>query len=420
MKYIVNTGLALLLLAGATGLPATAWPPRIPSPTVSQRSKSEDIAPTGNVVDGLSYLVKNQNQDGSWSQGEESPYMAQGGHHNGDIHNVADTCMAALALVRAGNLPDRGKFASNVAKAAEYVCASVEKADRDSLFITDVRGTRVQMKLGQFVDTFLAAVFLPEVKGHMKSASENERIATALNKIVYKIEKNQGADGRFANGGWAPIHSQSLALQGLNKAKNVGIAVKASTIERAETLSQKQFDSRNKEFNMDGAAGVGLYAAGATLGGMQSSLNTFNSVRGTLEAQSKDPTASPQARSEAAERLQYYSDAQAAQTDALAAVTKKLGDSKFVQGFGCNGGEEFLSYLQISDTMRANNDKGFDDWNSKITANLNHVQNQDGSWMGQHCITSRTFCTAAALLVLLAEKTEPGKNIANSSISGTH
>ena len=27
-------------------------------------------------------------------------------------------------------------------------------------------------------------------------------------------------------------------------------------------------------------------------------------------------------------------------------------------------------------------------------------QNQDGSWTGHHCITSRTFCTAAAILVL--------------------
>jgi hypothetical protein len=30
------------------------------------------------------------------------------------------------------------------------------------------------------------------------------------------------------------------------------------------------------------------------------------------------------------------------------------------------------------------------------------VQNGDGSWTGHHCITSRTFCTAAAVLVLSA------------------
>ena len=31
-------------------------------------------------------------------------------------------------------------------------------------------------------------------------------------------------------------------------------------------------------------------------------------------------------------------------------------------------------------------------------------QNGDGSWTGHHCITGRTFCTAAALLVLMADR----------------
>jgi hypothetical protein len=30
------------------------------------------------------------------------------------------------------------------------------------------------------------------------------------------------------------------------------------------------------------------------------------------------------------------------------------------------------------------------------------VQNADGSWTGHHCITARTFCTAAAMLTLQA------------------
>jgi hypothetical protein len=40
-----------------------------------------------------------------------------------------------------------------------------------------------------------------------------------------------------------------------------------------------------------------------------------------------------------------------------------------------------------------------------MTANLNRVQNQDGSWSGSHCITGRTFCTSTALLVLMADRT---------------
>jgi hypothetical protein len=40
-----------------------------------------------------------------------------------------------------------------------------------------------------------------------------------------------------------------------------------------------------------------------------------------------------------------------------------------------------------------------------MTANLNRVQNGDGSWSGHHCITGRTFCTSTALLVLMADRT---------------
>ncbi len=39
-----------------------------------------------------------------------------------------------------------------------------------------------------------------------------------------------------------------------------------------------------------------------------------------------------------------------------------------------------------------------------MAANLDRVQNEDGSWSGQHCITGRTFCTAAALLTLMADR----------------
>jgi hypothetical protein len=39
-----------------------------------------------------------------------------------------------------------------------------------------------------------------------------------------------------------------------------------------------------------------------------------------------------------------------------------------------------------------------------MTANLNNIQNKDGSWSGQHCITSRTFCTSSALLVLMIDR----------------
>jgi hypothetical protein len=49
--------------------------------------------------------------------------------------------------------------------------------------------------------------------------------------------------------------------------------------------------------------------------------------------------------------------------------------------------------------------KGGDEWKkwyATVRDKLIGVQNKDGSWTGHHCITSRTFCTAASVLVLMS------------------
>jgi hypothetical protein len=81
-----------------------------------------------------------------------------------------------------------------------------------------------------------------------------------------------------------------------------------------------------------------------------------------------------------------------------------LDDPQFLAGFGNNGGEEFLSYMNISETLVARGGPEWERWDRAISDTINRVQNSDGSWSGDHCITGRTFCTSAALLTLLADR----------------
>src|SRR5512134_2034533 len=55
-----------------------------------------------NVKRGLEWLVKNQHPTGGWGQGEESPQMRGNSSDSNlrDVPNLADTCVAALALMR--------------------------------------------------------------------------------------------------------------------------------------------------------------------------------------------------------------------------------------------------------------------------------------------------------------------------------
>src|SRR5439155_22744689 len=138
------------------------------------------------VKKGLSYLVGRQQPNGGWSQGEESEAMRGSGEPS-TVANVGDTCIAALALVRAGHTPKDGQYAENVAKAVTFVCSQVEKSSKDDLHVTDVRGTRLQGKLGTYVDTFLASLLLAEVKGKMGNAKADQTVVECLEKVVAKI-----------------------------------------------------------------------------------------------------------------------------------------------------------------------------------------------------------------------------------------
>jgi hypothetical protein len=67
--------------------------------------------------------------------------------------------------------------------------------------------------------------------------------------------------------------------------------------------------------------------------------------------------------------------------------------------------------MLVSENLVGQGGAAWEKWDGQMARNLSRVQNGDGSWTGHHCITGRTFCTAAALLVLLADRAPiPGPN----------
>jgi hypothetical protein len=77
--------------------------------------------------------------------------------------------------------------------------------------------------------------------------------------------------------------------------------------------------------------------------------------------------------------------------------------SDVMSGFGNNGGEEFLSFLQTGEGLVIAKDDSWRNWYDDISGKMVKIQNQDGSWNGHHCITSPVFCTATCLLILSIE-----------------
>ena len=326
-----------------------------------------------------------------------------GGTKMKDTPSVADTCVAALALIRSGSTPAEGQYARQLVKAVGYVCSEIEESDKDSLHITKTRGTRVQSKLGPYIDTFMASMLLAEVQERMPDEKGLKRVSAALEKVLYKMQKNQRKDGTFDDRGWAATLSQGMAVKGMNRASQMGAPVPQPMLARAQKNAADAFDSKSGKFSAKGSAGVALYTAGSNLSAMSDSVNTNAAAEEQVRAELKAAKSEP-ARQKAQDKLARLEKAEKDFESAQRAVIKRLDDKQFIAGFGSNGGEEFLSYMNIGESLVV---KGGDDWKSwdkSITGNLNRVQNKDGSWSGHHCITGRTFCTSAALLVLMVDR----------------
>jgi hypothetical protein len=374
---------------------------------------------------GIEYLIKHQQTDGGWNQGGgwRQNLKQQGGRVEGenveDPSDLGNTCVSLMSLLRAGHSPTSGNYRENTAKAFDFICRYVEKADEDSLYVTPVRDTQLQVKIGAYVDTFLAGWVLSELKGHLAEGTDEARRAAALDKVVQKIEHNQKDDGSFAgNTGWASVLSQGLCSTALNSAARSGAKVSQRALDKDQKQNLGGLDIAKGDFTAPASptaepssAGVSLYRETSKLNGLSENWKSNLERKKKAETVIADESAPAQAKEQAQTDLdKIASDDKAAQV-AVQAVAGKLSNDRFVAGFGNNGGEEFLSYMNVSEGLRSRGGKEWDQWKPKMQTTVCNAQNDDGSWSGNHCITGRTFCTSAALLTLLSGNESAGTKL---------
>jgi len=354
------------------------------------------------VRDGLSWLAKAQLVNGGYGAGSHTRQDVK------DPHAVpadpATSAMVAMSFLRSGNTLKTGLYAENLSKTIAYLLETIENTSNESPYITTVRGTQIQRKLGENIDAVLTAQFLSNLMDRNLEGIDKKRVARCLDICISKIEKGTDSSGKQTGPGWAGVLQSGLANSALESAQAIGATVDEDVLERSRKYQKGNYNEDSGAVKTDDGAGVMLYVVS---GSVRASAKEARKAKETIAKANKDGILDNEAVT--AQNLQKAGLSESEAIDYAASYNvynsaKNVAQQEDVlNGFGNNGGEEFLSFLQTGESLVVNKDDGWKKWYDDMSGRILKIQNTDGSWNGHHCITSPVFCTATSILLLTVE-----------------
>ncbi len=344
---------------------------------------------------GLAWLLEAQSPDGGWGSGSHAYQNVR------DPHAVqtdpATTSFAAMALMKAGGPLDSNPYQKQILKALDRLLKDIDSRP-DNGRITSLTGTQPQVKLGIHIDASMALQFLTAVREEIKDAALENKIDAAAAVCIHLIENSQNADGGWAGGGWAPVLQSAMANNALERAQG------RYTVDQKRIDDSRQYQAQNigaEGVRADDAAGVPLYAAASAQRATAMEARLVEEVLSptTLsEITFGEPGTIKLSKALQGKGIDKDKADRLAQSYTVNQVsTKALQRDEIWDGFGNNGGEEYLSYMLTSEALWQQGQDKWQQWRQGIESKFKAAQNPDGSWSGQHCITSPVFCTAAVI-----------------------
>ncbi len=343
----------------------------------------------------VTWLVEAQSPNGGWGAGSHTYQNVT------DPHAVqtdpATTAFAALALMKAGGPLESNPYKNQITKALDRILKDI--ADRpDNGRITSLTGTQPQVKLGIHIDASMALQFLTEIREQIKDPVTESKIDKAADICINLIQGSQNTDGGWAGGGWAPVLQSAMANNALEQAQG-RYDVDEKAIENSRRYQADNISSDG--VRAEDAAGVPLYAAASAQRATSEESREVEELvsPGMIASYStgkvKKDAISRELESKGMDRDKAERMATSYEVNQIS--TKTLQSDDIWQGFGNNGGEEYLSYMMTSEALAQQGHEAWLKWRQSIEPKFKQVQNPNGSWSGQHCITSPVFCTAAIL-----------------------
>ena len=343
-RRFVASGVPLMAVPAVGMFQSKAWcSPRVEEETEAVTEITDKSAAA--VRKGIEWLKRTEGRKGG---------------HGTDINQPDDigcSAMVGLALLADGSTPSQGPNKTHLKRIVNYLIGRVEAMPKGN--ITSQTGTQLQNKIGSQAHTFFALLFLSQVCGEI---GIHKKTREAVGKLVDTVVKAQSPRGDWGQESWAPTLGTVMGWTSLRSSHFAGFRVGGSPEKTAEHLMKQMKSSLGQRQHW-----------------MHSLYKNATGIR-VLYAMGRE-------KEEVSKK---------AFKDVLKLVTRD--NTAFNQA----GGEEFLAFHLITETMLQKEGEDWATWFPKVRDKMLDVQNGEGSWTGHHCITSRTFCTAAACLVLSA------------------
>jgi len=316
--------------------------PRCP-PTRSHR-------PRASSDKGLAWLLRSQNNDGSW------------GREFGAPGEVGNTSIAALTLMAHGSTPTRGPHYRPLRKAFTWLELRTRNYGPNSRLD---QGTLLQRKLGPNAELYLVTLLYAQSLSLGLDKYEDEIRQHELTSMVRDIAALQKPNGEWETS-YEPMLTTISAWMALKQANAAGITIENASPQRVVRYLLEDCLEKN----------TGVFKEDKW--GRQ---ERFVTQAGGIRV------------------LHGEGLGNQAEVRKAAAVIGRMNWDQDVGGHV--GGEEFLGALFATQALFLERTEQYGSWYPRIVSGLVKSQNADGSWQGHHCITDRVFCTACSIMTML-------------------
>jgi hypothetical protein len=293
------------------------------------------------VNNGLRFIESQQHDDGRFS--------------TGGARNTHETSVALMAFMLQGHIPGQGKYGLAMENGLDYLIAKGEEQDG---FLGS--GTNS----GGMYEHGLAVLALSEAWGQSKNPKLRKVLRDAVD-VTLRAQNDKGGWRYTPKPKDADLSMTAMHLVALNSAREAGIAVPQSTIDRAVkyVISCQNEETGGFTYHPTGRRGAGAFpiSAAGPLALILSGKRDDHSVRRGITY------------------LKDYDDS-------------KFSFEESERGFPFF----FYAHYYAIQVMYQSSEEDFKDWYPKILMTLLETQEDDGSWKSGH---GGVYGTGMAILI---------------------